>query len=294
MLLPVSLFAQIRKPLSLQQRIQYIIDTSKAKVGVGILGLDFKDSLVVNNGTHYPMQSVFKFPLAIYILHQVDKGKLSLSQNIHIRKEELDTATWSPLVTDFPKQDIDITLTELLKYTISKSDNNGCDILFRLAGGPAPVNSYIHSLGVMQIAIKANEATMKTGWAVQYTNWCQPGAMLQLLKLFYNRKVLSRSSNDVLVKLMIESSNSENRLKGSLPTHTIVAHKTGTSNTNKKGITAATNDVGIVTLPNGHHYAIVVYVSDYTGGVVRGEHIIAAISKVVYDHYARMTQPAVR
>lgn len=269
---------------ALQQKIESVIDTSKAKIGVGILGLDFKDSLVLNNDVHYPMQSVYKFPIAMMILHEVDMGHLSLNQNIHIAKAELHTDTWSPIVADFPNQDVDMKLSELIKYTVSKSDNNGCDVLFRLAGGTEAVERYIHGLGVSGIAIKATEAQMHGKWKVQYTNWCQPTAMLQLLKIFYADKALSKSSNDFLMNAMTESSNSPARLKGLLPAGTVVAHKTGTSGS-KKGITAAANDVGIVALAN-KHYAIVVFVSDFPGGVERGEHMIAEISKIVYDHYS--------
>lgn len=282
MLISFSAFSQSE----LQRKIESVIYTSKAKIGVGVLGLDFKDNLVINNDTHYPMQSVYKFPLAMMILHEVDMGHLSLDQHIHITQQELDTNTWSPIAQYFPRQDVDIKLSDLIIYTVSKSDNNGCDVLFRLAGGTAAVDEYIHSLGVNGIAIKTTEAEMSRNWKVQYTNWCQPSAMLHLLKILYEGKVLSKSSNNFLMKAMVESSNSPNRLKGLLPAGIVVAHKTGTSNTNSRGIKAATNDVGIVTLPAAR-YAIVVFVSDYPGGVGRGEHMIAEISKIVFDHYSK-------
>jgi beta-lactamase class A len=270
----------------LRARIRHVIDTAGANVGVGIMALDFSDSLMINGSGHYPMQSVFKFPLAMAILHQVDKRQLSLKQKVHIAKNSLDTATWSPLVIDYPNQDIDIPLSHLLMYTVSKSDNNGCDVLFRLAGGTAAVNQYIHGLGVKGIAIAATEREMKKTWRVQYSNWCTPAAMLQLLRILYQGKALSRANNDFLMTIMTNSENSSARLKGLLPEGTPVAHKTGTSNTNESGIRAATNDVGIVTLPDGRHYAIVVYVSDYWGGINKGEHVIAEISRMVWDYYS--------
>ncbi|MBX2904475.1 MAG: class A beta-lactamase, subclass A2 [Taibaiella sp.] len=271
---------------TLQQKINTVIDTSRGKIGVGILSLNTADSLVINNDVRYPMQSTYKFPLAMMILHLVDDGKLSLTQMIHITRKELDQKTWSPIVDDFPDQDVDMTLSQLLIYTISKSDNNGCDKLFKIAGGCTAVNDYIHSLGVTDISIVATEAQMHKSWKVQYSNWCRPSAMLQLLRMLYDGKSLSASSKAFLMKAMVASTNSDARLKGMLPPGIIVAHKTGTSGTNKKGIKAATNDVGIVMLPNAP-YAIVVFDSDYPGGVERGEHIIAEISRIAYEEYAR-------
>ncbi len=269
----------------LRNSLQKVIDTSGGTLGIGIMGLNFNESLIINRNTHFPMQSVYKLPLAIAVLDKVDKGMLSLGQLVHIPKGSLDPNTWGPLLRDFPNRDFDITLASLLRYAVSISDNNACDILFRLAGGTAVVNKYIHGIGVKDIAIAATEAEMKKAWAVQYTNWCEPAAILQLLRILYEGRLLSKASNDLLLKLMTESENSPNRLKGLLPANTPVAHKTGTSNTNGKGITAATNDVGIITLPDGRQYAIVVCFSNYTGGVSRGERIIAEISKLSFDYF---------
>jgi beta-lactamase class A len=272
--------------MTLTADITRLIDSAHAKVGIAVLGLDFQDSFFSNGKEHFPMQSVFKFPLAMYVLHQVDNNKLSLAKVVHIPRQKLDPDTWSPMLKDFPSGDVDMTLSELLRYAVSKSDNNAADILFGLAGGTVNVNKYIHSLGVSNIAVSATEAQMKKAWSVQYTNWCAPQAMAHLLKLFYDRKTLKAESNDLLMGLMLKSENSPNRIKGLLPPAAVVAHKTGTSNTNAAGLTAASNDVGIVTLPGGRHIALVVFVSDYKGGAVTGEKIIARISKLVWDYYS--------
>lgn len=191
--------------------------------------------------------------------------------------------TWSPLREDYP-DGVDIALRDLLGYTVSKSDNNGCDILFRLLGGTKTVETYIHNLGVKDIAIAATEEEMSKAWAVQFTNWNKPTSMARLLKDFYQEKILSKSSNDFLWKIMVETSTGPRRIKGLLPTEAIVAHKTGTSGTNDKGVAAATNDVGIVTLPNGKHFAIVVYVSNSTADEATRESVIAKITKAVWDY----------
>ncbi|XZF12788.1 class A beta-lactamase, subclass A2 [Chitinophagaceae bacterium MMS25-I14] len=277
--------AQKSRYSGLEAAIRHITDTTGVHTGIAVCGLNFDAVIKHGCDRHYPMQSTYKFPLAIAVLHDVDKGRLSLMQKVHIPESQLDMHTWSPMVKDFPHGDIDISLEKLLIYAVSKSDNNACDVLFRLAGGTRIVQQYVHSLGVKEINIAATEAEMKKAWKVQYTNWCNPAAMTQLLKLFYSHKLLSPATNTLLMKWMTESENSPNRLKGLLPAGTVAAHKTGTSDTNDAGITAATNDVGIITLPDGRCYAISVYVSDYKGGVVRGEHIIAEISKVVWDYF---------
>ena len=71
----------------MRQKIDSIINTKRAIVGVSINGIKTNDTLSINGQRHYPMQSVFKFPIALTILSEVDKGKLSLDQKIEIKKK---------------------------------------------------------------------------------------------------------------------------------------------------------------------------------------------------------------
>jgi beta-lactamase class A len=66
---------------------------------------------------------------------------------------------------------------------------------------------------------------------------------------------------------------------------TLVAHKPGTSDTNEQGVTAAVNDIGIVTLPNAKHFAISVFVSNSKENGETNEKIIADISKLTWDYF---------
>ena len=50
---------------SLRRDIGTIVSTKKAKVGVSIIGDNGKDTLSLNGDYHFPMQSVFKFHIAL-------------------------------------------------------------------------------------------------------------------------------------------------------------------------------------------------------------------------------------
>jgi beta-lactamase class A len=272
---------------ALRAEINKIITDAKGTVGVAMKALQRGDTLTVNGTSHFPMQSVFKFPLAMAILHLVDQGKLSLNDKIHIRKREMPLKTWSPIRTKYPEGNVDLTIAEILKYTVSQSDNIGCDMLFAKAGGTRKVQDYIHSLGVKGIAIVATEAQMAKAWNVQYTNWCEPVAMLELLEILHKGTALSKSSNAFLMKIMEETTTCPNRMRGLIPADAIVAHKTGTSDTNSEGLTAATNDVGILTLPNGQQVALVIFVSNSTANDAARDLTVARITKAVWDAYGK-------
>jgi beta-lactamase class A len=270
---------------SLKQKIGQIIKQQKADIGVAVYAFESNDTLSINGNKHFPMQSVFKFHIALAVLNKVDKGFLALNQEIFIRKGDLLPVIWSPLREDYPNGNIKLPLSKILNYTVSKSDNNGCDILLKLLGGTKTVQRYIDSIGIKNFSIQANEEDMSKSWDVQFTNWTTPLSSIEVLKKFYERKILSEKSFEFLWKQMKETITGVNRIKGKLPKETIVAHKPGTSGINEQGMYAAVNDIGIVTLPDGKHFAISVFISNAKQGIESNEKIIADIAKVTWDYF---------
>ena len=90
----------------------------------------------------------------------------------------------------------------------------------------------------------------------------------------------------MLLELLVNSRPGAKRIKGLLPAGTVVAHKTGTSAT-IKGVTSATNDVGIITLPDGSQLAIVVFVSDTRADEKTREEVIAKIAEAAWNCWVR-------
>ena len=269
---------------SLLVKFQTIIRSIKADVGVAVLGLEDRDTLSINGNRHYPMESIYKFHLAMTVHRHIDKEKFPLAEKCLIQKEDLRPDTWSPL-RDKYTADTYIPLSELLGFTVSQGDNNGCDILFRLVGGTKNVEDYMHSLGVKDIAVHATEEEMHHDWNAQFTNWSTPIATVRLLDIFYRKKILSKTSTKFLWKILTETTSGPQKIKGRLPPGTIVAHRTGFSGKNATGVIAATNDVGIVTLPNGKHFAIAVFVADSTQPVEILDEAIARLSNAAWNYF---------
>ncbi|QNL49655.1 class A beta-lactamase, subclass A2 [Olivibacter sp. SDN3] len=274
-------FAQPSKEV-LRQQINEIIAARNAEVGVSILGIEDDDTLCVNGDKHYPMISVFKFQIALTVLSKVDNGELSLNQKLFIKKSELLEKTWSPFREKYPGGNIYITLKESLQWMISQSDNNICDILIRLVGGIQAIERFIDSPNFIA---RNDEEGMHRNWDAQYVNTITPNFSTQQLKQFYEGKILTKPTTKFLYETMVETVVGLNRIKGKLPENQEVAHRPGSSFTNDEGLTAAINDVGIVQLPNGKHFAIAVFVYNTTEKYVVAEEMIAAIAKATWDYY---------
>ncbi len=273
---------------TLRDKIQKITSDKKAVVGVSLIGPNGKDTLSFHGDRPFPMQSVFKFHIALAVLAEVDKGKLSLEQAIHIEKDELlPEDFWSPLRDENPEGGT-FTLARLIQYMVIQSDNTACDVLIRLIGNPKTVETFCKQNKIRDIQITYNEKDMQARWENMFENWTTPKAASEILKIFYENKdhQLSQKSDDVFWKTNKETTTGQNRIRGLLPKETIVAHKTGSSGTHKvTGITEAVNNIGIVFLPDGRYFILSVFVSQSSENLETNERIIAEIAKAVYDHY---------
>lgn len=269
---------------ALQAKISQYAKNVNGNVGVCASVLETGETVSFNGDKKFPMQSVYKFPIAMVVLDRVDKKEFSLNQKIKVTKlDYIAKIGHSPLRDQFPNG-TDIAIKDLVKYSVSESDGSASDILVRLLGGTKYADRYIHQLGVKDIAIATTEKIQVENDTIQYQNWATPKAMTSLLNIFYTQHKLSAGSRAVLLNDMINSTPGAKRLKGLLPAGTIVAHKTGTAGT-INGLTRATNDVGIITLPNGKHLAITVFISDSRSSEADRELTIAKIAKAAFEYW---------
>lgn len=282
LLFNLLIFSQHKKSPDLKKTIESIISNKKADVGVSILGTDQKETIQINGNTLYPMLSTVKFPIALTVLKKVEKGELSLQQKLFIKKEELLEDTWSPFKKEHPEGNIEISLEEALKWIVSYSDNNISDILMRLVGGSEPVQQLVNSKDCI---IQNNEEDMHKDWESQFVNKITPNEAIRLLTAFSNGKILNKEHSLWLYNIMLNNTAGPKRLKGNLPPQVKVAHRTGTSFTNKEGMTGAINDFGIIELSDNKKIYIAVFVHDTYEKFENAEAIIADISKATYDYY---------
>lgn len=271
---------------TLKQEIQSIISDKNAKVGVAVLTGN-GEYIFVNDETEYAMMSTFKFPLAMAVLNQMDKNNIPLDSTLFVSKRDLLPNTYSPLRDLYPEGNLRISLRNLLKYCVSQSDNNACDILIRYLGGTQNIQQYLEKLGIHNMTIAVTEEEMHQKSEKGYWNKTQPSAAVELLERFLKKDLFSSAYQEFLEQIMIETSTGPDKLKGQLPASIIVGHKTGSSDRNKKGLKMGDNDMGFVLLPNGSHYSIAVFVMDSKETDQTNAAIIAQISKAVYEHFQK-------
>ena len=266
---------------SLQHQVRAIAADAHGKVSVACALPGSALDCDLNPHAHPPMQSVFKLPVGLTILHQVEQRKLSLDQPVHFRPEDRIPHAYSPLQDEHPDASVDVPLRELLRLTLSRSDNVAADILLRLAGGPPVIDAYMEAMGVSGFHLQDNEAALHRDVSAQYRNWFEPAGAVQLLRIISDHSPLSPEHTQLLLNWMTPEIRTT-RLEGDLPAGVRVAHKSGTSDVDN-GVAHATNDIGLIPLPDGRRIAIAVFVTDATADQATREKVIARIGRAVYD-----------
>jgi len=272
---------------SLQQQVRAIARDARGKVSVACSLPGSEVNCDLDPHAHPPMQSVFKLPLALTALHLVEQGKLELDQPVRfLESDRILPHAYSPLQDKYPEAGVDVPLRELLRLAASESDNVAADIVLRLIGGPTTVDAYVRSLGVNGFHLEDNEHALHRDHKAQYRNWLEPAGAVAMLQRINVESSLTPEHTELLLTWMKDSPMGAQRIKGLLPTGTVVLHKTGTSFTDG-GVTAATNDIGLITLPDGRRLAIAVFVTDSRADEKTREAVIARIARAAYEECAR-------
>ena len=267
---------------TLSPRIRAIAAEARGKVAVAcaLPGADLHCDL--ESHAHPPMQSVFKLPLAMAALHAVEEGKLTLDQPVRFLPEDrILPQVYSPLQDKYPQAGVEVPLRELLRLSVSLSDNVAADIVLRVLGGPRVVNAYVASLGVTGFQLADGEDVLHHEMAAQYRNWFEPAGAVALLRRIADRPPFSAEHTELLLGWMTVGTNTKR-----LPAGTRVAHKSGTSDVDG-GVAHATNDIGLITLPDGRRLAVAVFVTDSTADLAVREGVIARIGKAAYEAAVR-------
>jgi beta-lactamase class A len=267
---------------ALRQQIRVIARDAQGEVSVACSLPGSALNCDLNPNAHPPMQSVFKLPLGLAVLHQVEQGALSMDQPVRfLPQDRILPHVYSPLQDKYPNGGVDVPLRELLRLCVSLSDNVAADILLRLVGGPKTVNTYIAALGVNGFHLQDDEAVLHRDVSAQYRNWFEPAGAVQLLRRISDHSPLTHEHTDLLLGWMTSDARTK-RLEANLPAGTRVAHKSGTSDVDN-GVAHATNDIGLISLPGGRRIAIAVFVTDSTADEATREQVIARIARAAYD-----------
>ncbi|MGH7106958.1 MAG: class A beta-lactamase [Acetobacteraceae bacterium] len=281
----------VGSPGSLQNELTVLARQARpGTLGITVSDLQTGKTWRVNADRPYPMMSVFKAPLGATVLSEVDSGRLSLDQAVIVRRSDLMTAGVSEIAATFHGDQETFTVQQLLAAAVSHSDNTAADVLLTLAGGPRAVTGFLRAHGILHMRVDRSEAEiaqqfhglgggvpaggeqetaarrheqLRRGYEAYLKDprdRATPDAAALFLRKLWRGELLSPASTRHLLDLLYAQAVPD-RLRAGIPADIRLADKCGTSYT-IAGMTAAFNDIGILTWPNGHTVIVAAFLTD--------------------------------
>src|SRR5437667_6181582 len=79
------------------------------------------------------------------VLQRVDRGELKLDQQVKVEPRDfVRKGMYSPVRDKYP-DGTELTIAELLRYTICESDGSTSDVLMKLIGGPGSIMAFLEA-----------------------------------------------------------------------------------------------------------------------------------------------------
>lgn len=288
---------------------------SGGRMGVYAIHLGTGERAGWRQRERFPMASTCKVPISMIAVGRAQAQGLSLDEPVEVRASDMRPDP-SQIIDSVGAAGGRTTLRALIRSALMYSDNTASDVLLRWVGGPRAVTA---RFGVPGMRVDRSEGQVHLdwngvaqpppadGWTLEtlrrlrdavpdaekqaarsrfyadVRDTATPEGMVTVLRGLEDGLGLPPEGRALLLEAMAASPTGPNRIRGMLPAGTHVEHKTGT-------IGQMTNDVGLVTLPDGSRMVIAVYVRA-PGGTEPGERAIAKAARAVYDHFTRAAAP---
>lgn len=270
---------------ALHDSISKIVSEYPGQIGVALI-LNNTDSITVNNRNIYPMMSVFKLHQALAVCKKFEIRGLTLDTLMTIRRDELDAGTWSPMIKEHTDSVFTLSVRDLLKYTLTMSDNNASNLMFGKLVDTSATDSYIATLIPRQsFRISHTESEMSADHLKSYSNSTSPLGAAILINRLFNDSLVSNENQQFITRTLQECKTGNDRIAAPLLKEpgVMIAHKTGSGYTTAEGVLMAHNDVAYITLSDGTSYSLAVFVKDFKGNESEAAAAIAHISQTVYS-----------
>lgn len=310
-------------PAAFQAEIERLAAAYREPVGIAVTDVTNGWTASVAGDQTFPQQSVSKLWVALAVLQAVDEGSLHLDQSVVMRQEDR-SVFYQPLASRIRGPNgFNVTLADLLRHALIESDNAANDKLISEVGGAGVVTEAIAKKGLKGLAVGGTERDVQTRtagliWKPEYgMTWiwkaareklpeevrdqalatylanppdgATPNAITSALAALKRGELLSRASTDFMLGLMAEARTGTNRLRGGLTRGWTLAHKTGTG-PDWRGASVGINDVGLLTAPDGHTYAVAVMIRQTKAPASARHRIMQSVTRAVAAQWATHDQ----
>lgn len=266
----------------LKSEIEQIISQTEGEFAVAFSTNENPEvSVIINGDESFHAASTMKTPVMFEVFKQASEGKFNLDDSILMKNEftsildgskfqlELSRDSGEKLYESLNKHR---TIKELVFDMITVSSNLATNILIDLVQ-PGNVMKTLHANNIYGVKVLRGVEDMKA-FNAEMNNTVTAKDLMNLFKLIDTTKQLPEEYRTGMLNILL-SQEFNSIIPGKLPKGIKVAHKTGS-------IDGVRNDSGIIFLPDGRKYYLVILsknLKDENAGVEAG----AEISKKIYE-----------
>jgi beta-lactamase class A len=258
---------------------------NKLKSVEGEFAVAFKDlqtgqTLFINEKESFHAASTMKTPVMIEVFKQAKAGKFKLTDSILVKNEFKSIVDGSLYNMDIADDSGDgmykqigkkMTIYDLTYQMIIVSSNLATNILIDLVDAKN-ANATMRKLGAKDIQVLRGVEDQKA-FDKGLNNSTTAFDLMLIFEKIAKNKVIDKQSCEAMTKILFDQKFNE-IIPANLPKDVRVAHKTGS-------ITGVQHDSGIVFLPDGRKYVLVL-LSKKLKNADEGVKVLAEVSELIY------------
>lgn len=267
---------------TLREKVLAELGKQKGTYAVAFKDLQTGEELLLNERESFHAASTMKTPVLIEAYQQAAEGKFAIHDSILVKNEFKSIVDGSPFFIG-PEADSEQELygylgkkrplSELLYKMIIQSSNLATNIVIEQLDAKK-VTQTMRALGAKDIQVLRGVEDTKA-YRQGLNNTTTAYDLMVLFQQMAEGKIVSPAASQEMIKILLDQ-QFKDIIPAKLPKDVKVAHKTG-------WITGVHHDAGIVFLPNGRAYVVVLLskaVTDAKAGVTA----MASVSEMLYQH----------
>jgi len=275
-----DIFAQKLSIENLKSVIESKLKTVEGEFAVAFKDLQTGKTLFINEKESFHAASTMKTPVMIEVFKQAKAGKFKVTDSILVKNEFKSIVDGSPYSMDIADDSGDgmykmigkkMTIYDLTYQMIIVSSNLATNILIDLVDAKN-ANDSMRKLGAKDIQVLRGVEDQKA-FDKGLSNTTTAYDLMLIFEKIAQNKVIDKKSCEEMRKILFDQKFNE-IIPEKLPKNVKVAHKTGS-------ITGVQHDSGIIYLPNGRKY-ILVLLSKKLKSADAGVKMLAEVSEMFY------------
>jgi len=272
----------------LKKKISSELTKNKGIFAVAYKDLSSGEEILINEKISFHAASTMKTPVLIEAYKQAATGKFKIQDSILV-KNEFKSIVDGSLYSLNSKDDSDVELYkregkkvkiyDLLYLMIIKSSNLATNLVIDLVGAKN-VNNTMRQMGASDIQVLRGVEDNKA-YRKGINNTTTAYDQMLIFSKMANGEIVSQETSDEMINILLDQKFND-KIPAKLPNNVKVAHKTG-------WITGVNHDAGIVFLPDGRKYVLVLLSKDLEDDQAAVQSM-AKISKLIYTYFDRKTR----